>query len=70
MTFRISQRGKEYLETAETLLRAAQTMADQHVAGQLRRLPRTMSGELRKLRTLMRPQHPRDRLLALNASGT
>jgi hypothetical protein len=28
-----------------------------------------MSGELRKLRTLMRPKHPRDRLLALNASG-
>ena len=24
MTFRISQRGKEYLETAQTLLRAAQ----------------------------------------------
>ena len=38
MTFRISQRGKEYLETAQTLLRAAQTMADQHVAGQLKAL--------------------------------
>ena len=38
MKFQISQRGKEYLETAETLLRAAQTMADQHVAGQLKAL--------------------------------
>jgi hypothetical protein len=38
MTFRISQRGKEYLETAQTLLRAARTMTDQHVAGQLKAL--------------------------------
>ena len=38
MTFRISQRGKEYLETARTLVRAAQTMTDQHVAGQLKAL--------------------------------
>ena len=38
MTFRISQRGKEYLETAQTLLRAAQTMTDQHVADQLKAL--------------------------------
>jgi hypothetical protein len=28
MTFPTSQRGKEYLETARTLLRAAQTMTD------------------------------------------
>jgi len=38
MTFLISQRGKEYLETAQTLLRAAQTMTDQHVADQLKAL--------------------------------
>jgi len=38
MTFRISQRGKEYLETAQTLLRAAQTMTDQPVADQLKAL--------------------------------
>ncbi|SIO45337.1 hypothetical protein SAMN05443247_05578 [Bradyrhizobium erythrophlei] len=38
MTFRISQRGKEYLEAEQTLLRAAQTMTDQHVAGQLKAL--------------------------------
>ena len=38
MTFRISQRGKEYLETARTLVRAAQTMTDRAIAGQLRAL--------------------------------
>ena len=38
MKFRISQRGKEYLETAQILLRAAQTMTDQHVADQLKAL--------------------------------
>jgi hypothetical protein len=34
----ISQRAKEYLETARTLLRAAQTMTDRAIAGQLRAL--------------------------------
>jgi hypothetical protein len=34
----ISQRGKEYLKTAETLLRVAQTMTDRAVAGQLKAL--------------------------------
>ena len=38
MTVQISQRGKEYLKTAETLLRAAQTMTDQAIAGQLKAL--------------------------------
>jgi hypothetical protein len=39
MTFQqISQRGKEYLRTAETLLRAAQTMTDLAIAGQLKAL--------------------------------
>jgi hypothetical protein len=33
-----SQRGKQYLKTAETLLRAAQTMTDRVIAGQLRAL--------------------------------
>ena len=33
-----SQRGKEYLKTAETLLRAAQTMTDRAIAGQLKAL--------------------------------
>jgi hypothetical protein len=38
MTLHISQRGKEYLKTAQTLLSAAQTMTDQAVAGQLKAL--------------------------------
>ena len=38
MTFQISQRGKQYLKTAQTLLRAAQTMTDTAIAGQLKAL--------------------------------
>jgi hypothetical protein len=38
MTFQISQRGKQYLKTAQTLLRAAQTMTDDAIAGQLKAL--------------------------------
>ena len=38
MTFQISQRGKGYLKTAQTLLRAAQTMTDRAIAGQLEAL--------------------------------
>jgi len=38
MTVHISPRGKEYLETARTLLRAAKTMTDQAIAGQLKAL--------------------------------
>ena len=38
MTVHISQRGKQYLETARTLLRAAQTMTDSAIAGQLKAL--------------------------------
>jgi hypothetical protein len=39
MTFQqISQRGKQYLKTAETLLRAAQPMTDRAIAGQLKAL--------------------------------
>ncbi|MEA2881969.1 MAG: hypothetical protein QOH32_1225 [Bradyrhizobium sp.] len=38
MTLQISQRGKQYLKTAQTLLRAAQTMTDLAVAGQLKAL--------------------------------
>jgi hypothetical protein len=38
MTFQISHRGREYLKTAETLLRAAQTMSDGAIAGQLKAL--------------------------------
>ncbi len=38
MTFQISQRGDQYLKTAKTLLRAAETMTDPAIAGQLRTL--------------------------------
>ncbi|MEH2543632.1 ribosomal protein S3AE [Bradyrhizobium sp. AZCC 2262] len=38
MTFEISRRGKQYLRTAETLLRTAQTMTDRVVATQLKAL--------------------------------
>ena len=38
MTLQISQRGKQYLKTAETLLRTAQTMTDRVVANQLKAL--------------------------------
>jgi hypothetical protein len=38
MTLQISRRGKDYLETAKTLLRSAQTIADQAIAGQLKAL--------------------------------
>jgi hypothetical protein len=38
MTLEISQRGKEYLKTAQTLLRTAQTMTDRAIAGQLEAL--------------------------------
>ena len=38
MTLQISQRGKEYLKTAQTLLRTAKTMTDQAIADQLKAL--------------------------------
>ena len=38
MTGEISQRGKQYLETAQTLLRATRTMTDAAIAGQLKAL--------------------------------
>jgi len=38
MTLQISRRGKQYLKTAETLIRAAQTMTDRVVATQLKTL--------------------------------
>jgi hypothetical protein len=38
MTFQISRRGKQYLEAAQTLLRAAKTMSDAAIASELRAL--------------------------------
>lgn len=52
----ISQRGKEYLKTAETLLRAAQAMTTERLRVSLRALPTTTSGELRTPCMLMRPK--------------
>jgi hypothetical protein len=36
MTVQISRRGEAFLETARTLLRAAQTMTDSAIAGRLK----------------------------------
>jgi hypothetical protein len=38
MTIPISRRGNAYLETARTLLRAAETMTDRAIVGQLKAL--------------------------------
>jgi len=38
MTIPISRRGNAYLETARTLFRAAETMTDRAIAGQLKAL--------------------------------
>jgi hypothetical protein len=38
MTLQISQRGREFLETAQALLRTAETMTDQVIAAQLKAL--------------------------------
>jgi len=38
MTIRLSQRSKPYLETARTLLRAAQSMTDRAIASQIKTL--------------------------------
>ena len=38
MTLQISQQGEEYLKTAQTLLRIAETMTDQAIAAQLKAL--------------------------------
>ena len=69
MTFQISRRGKQYLRTAETLLRTAQTMTDRVVALSSRPLPTTTSAELRRLRSMMQPRYWLDRQQALNPSG-
>jgi hypothetical protein len=69
MTFRISQRGKQYLETVRTLLRAAQTMTDQAVASQLKALADGYERRAEQARMLMRPKHWYAPLLTPKASG-
>jgi hypothetical protein len=54
MTVQISQRGKEYLETAQTLLRAAKTMTDSAIAGQLKALADDYQRRAEKASMLMR----------------
>ena len=54
MTVHISQRGKEYLETAQTLLRAAKTMTDSAIAGQLKALADDYQQRAEKASMLMR----------------
>src|SRR3984885_16068938 len=44
-------------------------MTDLAIVGQVKALPTTTSGELRKPRMLMRPKHSLDRLLTLKASA-
>ena len=70
MRGQISQRGKEYLETARTLVRAAQTMTDQHVAGQLKALAEDYERRAEKASHVDAAKHPRDRLLACAAPST
>ena len=60
---------KEYLDTARTILRAAQKMTANTLRVSLRRLLRTMSGELRKPHTLMRRRHWLGQLLANVTAG-
>jgi hypothetical protein len=54
MTVQISQRGKEYLETAPTLLRAAKTMIDSAIAGRLKALADDYERRAEKASMLMR----------------
>ena len=57
MTMQISRRGKQYLETARTLLRNAQSMTDSAVAFQLRTLAEDYQRRAEKLRKTTRPRH-------------
>jgi hypothetical protein len=45
----MSQRGKQYLKTAETVLRAAQTMTDLAIAGQLKALAKDFQRRAEKV---------------------
>ena len=68
MTLQMSQRGKEYLKTAQTLLRTAETMMDEAIAAQLKALAddyerRAETASFDDAKALLNP------LLALNTSG-
>ena len=68
MTLQISQRGKEYLKTAQTLLRTAKTMTDQAIATQLKALADDYERRAEKA-LFDDAKHLLDPLLALNTSG-
>ena len=68
MTFQISRRGKEYLETAMTLLRSAQAITDRAIADQLKARADDYQRRAEKLRTLILPKHWLDLLLIQKAS--
>jgi hypothetical protein len=67
MTFHIPRRGNEYLETAPTLLRAAKTMTDAAIAGQLKALADDYQRWAKRASLLMRPKPRLGRPLAPNA---
>jgi hypothetical protein len=69
MKVQISQRGNEYLETARTLLRAAETMTDRAIAGQLGALADDSERQAGKASHVDAAKHRLARLLALNPSG-
>src|SRR4051794_13153197 len=56
---------KEYLDTARTILRAAQTMTDRHVARQLKALAEDYERRAEKAASLMSPRHQLARLRCL-----
>jgi hypothetical protein len=60
----ISPRGKAYLETARTLLRAAQTMTDSAIAGQLKALADDYERRAEKASDVDAAKHSPDRLSA------
>jgi hypothetical protein len=60
---------KDYLDTARTILRAAQTMTDEHVATQLKALAENYERRAENTGMLMRPKHWLARLLTLKASA-
>lgn len=60
----ISQRGKAYLETAWTLLRAAQTMTDSAIAGHLKDLADYYESRADNASHAYAAKHSSDRLSA------
>jgi len=68
MALQISQRGKEYLKTAQTLHRTAKTMTDQAIAAQLKSLADDYERRAEKA-SLDDAKAWLDPLLALNTSG-